>query len=178
MRRHPAFLEALQMKTARATITSSSMRGPGCGEAIRAGRAFVCGLELRRFSSRTRAGFQTELDDATRELVAAMPRVARSWGLARKGINIFLRECLYTSYLRDYSRIERAERYFELPLDSLTGKALKRTAPELPRWDCIRRLTPTISEAFQAAASREGDRRGFARVHLDVFWWGRRGRDA
>jgi hypothetical protein len=91
----PNFLEALQAKTARVTITSSSMRGPGCGEAIKAARAFTGALSLRRFSSRTRLGFERELDSATNELIREMPRMVRSWGLARKGLNIFLRECLY-----------------------------------------------------------------------------------
>ena len=63
-----------------------------------------------------------ELDTATMELCAAMPREVRAWGLARKALNIFLRECLYTSYLRDASRLDRSEHYLELPLDSLTGR--------------------------------------------------------
>lgn len=173
----PTFLEALQARTARVTITSSSMRGPGCGDAITVSRAFVSRLALQRFSSRTRRGFETELDDATEELLAEMPRRIRAWGLARKGLNIFLRECLYTAYLRDAARLDRSESFLELPLDSFTGKALRRAEPTLPRWDSVRRLTPTLSAQYQGAARLEGRRRGLAPVHLDVFWWGYRGGD-
>lgn len=175
METQPTFLEALQAKVARVTITSSSMRGPGCGEAIKVARKYTAGLKLQRFSSRTRIGFISELDDATDELLASMPRAIRSWGLARKGLNIFLKECLYSSYLRSSSRIDRSERYLELPLDSYTGKALNKIEKSLPRWDTVRRLNPDLSQSFQEAASCEGERRKLARVHLDVFWWGHRG---
>jgi hypothetical protein len=171
----PTFLEALQVKTARATISASSMRGPGCGDAIQSVRAFVGCLPLRRFSSGTRTAFDRELDAATEELCHEMPRMIRSWGLARKGLNIFLRDCLYTSYLRDAARLGRSESYLELPLDSYTGKALSACDSTLPRWDSVRRLTPGVSARFQAVARREGARRGLAPVHLDVFWWGHRG---
>ena len=172
-----SFLEALQSKTARTTITSSSMRGPGCGAAIRVARAFTRELSLERFSSRSRIGFARELDAATGELFDAMPRGVRAWGLARKGLNIFLRECLYTSFLRDAYRLQRSENYLELPLDSLTGTALKKIDASLPRWDSVRRLTPEISARFQQVARWEGKRRRLAAVHLDVFWWGHRGVD-
>lgn len=157
------------------TITSSSMRGPGCGKAITAARAYLGDLDVRRFGARTRIGFMRELDGATDELFASMPRGVRAWGLARKGLNIFLKECLYSSYLRSASRIDRAERFLELPLDSITGKALNRLEDALPRWNSIRRLDVATSQQFQDAAEREARRRGLARVHLDVFWWGQRG---
>lgn len=173
MTRDVEFLTALQSKTARASITSSSMRGPGCGDAIKVARAFTQRLQLRRFSLRSRVGFKRELDLATHELMAEMPRAVRAWGLARKGLNIFLRESLYTSYLRDAFGLERAEPFLELPLDSLTGTALTRIDTSLPRWDSVRRLTPVLSERFQDVARAEGARRGMAAVHLDVFWWGR-----
>jgi len=175
MRREVTFLEALQAKTARTTITSSSMRGPGCVQAIEHARAFAGRVVLRRFSCRSRAAFIKQLDEATAELLSMMPRPHCYWGLARKGINIFLRECLYTAYLRDAARLSKSEHFFELPLDSFTGKALRATDRKLPRWDTVRRLTPSLSAQFQDAATLEGKRRGIARVHLDVFWWGHRG---
>lgn len=170
-----SFLEALQTKVSRVTITSSSMRGPGCGAAIKAARSFAANLNLRRFSSRTHHEFVSALDEATSELLAGMPLEVRSWGLARKGLNIFLKECLYSSYLRAASRIDRSEHFLELPLDSLTGKALRKTDLSLPQWESVRGLNPRLSARFQAAALSEGKRRELARVHLDVFWWGHRG---
>ncbi len=151
------------------------MRGPGCGEAIQTARRYTGTIDLRRFRSRSRTGFLRRLDEATNELLYEMPRSARSWGLVRKGLNIFLKECLYCYYLREPSGIDRVERYLELPLDSLTGAALMKTDESLPRWSTVRGLTPSLSEQFQDAAAREGDQRGLARVHLDAFWWGHRG---
>lgn len=105
----------------------------------------------------------------------SFPRPARHWGLARKGLNIFLRECLYTVYLRDAYCLGVAESYLEVPLDSLTGNALYQVSGRtLPRWRTVRGLERNVSDAFQQVASRLGRERGIARVHLDAVWWGQR----
>ncbi len=90
-------------------------------------------------------------------------------------MNIFLRECLYTVYLRDAYDLGAAESFFEVPLDSLTGQALHEASPKtLPRWQTVRGLERSVSDKFQQVASRVARKRGVARVHLDAVWWGQR----
>jgi hypothetical protein len=106
----------------------------------------------------------------------ALPRRGRSWGVARKLLNIFLRDALYTSYLAETCGLRRSERWLEVPLDSITAKRIldaSRTG-ELPAWPGVRRLTPRTSELFQAAAARLAGPYGVSSVHMDTFWWGAR----
>lgn len=168
-------LKALQFRAARGSLGASSMRGMGSRGVVDAGRPFLGHLDLRRFATARERQFITELDRATDGLMRVFPRSARHWGLARKGLNIFLRECLYTVYLRDVYNLGLAERFFEVPLDSLTGRALHEAAPQtLPRWKTVRGLERSLSDEFQKVASRLARQRGIARVHLDAVWWGQR----
>ena len=102
-----------------------------------------------------------------------MPRRARRWGLARKILNVFLRDCLYTTYLEHAYGLRRSEEWYELPLDSITVRELRKGAPRgtLPKWRGVIHLTPVESGAFQAKASQEAARFGLARAHLDAVWW-------
>jgi hypothetical protein len=83
-----------------------------------------------------------------------------------------LRACLYNAYLNKAYGIRVAERMLEIPLDSITAREIRREAPELPRWLGLRKLTPDLSAAYQAAALTAAEREGIARVHLDAKWWG------
>jgi len=125
------------------------------------------------FGKTTESGFAKNLDTATHALCDALPRGARHWGLARKVINIFLRNCLYTTYLDAAFGLHWNEPYFELPLDSITAVHLKRAAGRgrLPAWPGVKHLTEPISAKFQEAATAEADRRRISRIHLDAIWW-------
>ena len=151
------------------------MRGRGSKGVVQAGRAYLAAVDLRRFRTTSPARFRLELDRTTKELQRRFPPTARHWGLARKGLNIFLRECLYTVYLREAYSLHHAEPYYELPLDSLTGGRLhKASAGALRRWRTVRALTPALSDVFQQVAASVAERYGVPRVHLDAFWWGER----
>jgi hypothetical protein len=168
-------LRALQARAARAALGPSSMRGAGSRGVVAAGRSYLSVLNLRPFGNANQRRFRRAVDDATAGLLQSLPSHARHWGLARKGLNIFLRDCLYTVYLRDAYGLGSAESNFEIPLDSLTGRALWKAAKgSLPRWDVVRRLRPALSDRFQAVAAQLAATRGIARVHLDAFWWGER----
>jgi hypothetical protein len=169
-----AFLKAVQHRTARAAISPSASRGGGGKGVVRAARQVTAGLNLERFATRDRATFARALDAATRELLRALPRRARAWGLARKLLNIFLGDSLYTGYLRDAHGLQQAERFFEIPLDSITAARLHDLAPELPRWPGVRYLDPPTSAAYQSVALLAAKDEDLARVHLDAFWWGAR----
>lgn len=154
------------------------MRGVGNAGVIKAGRPCLASLDLRPFGTSSRSRFAAALDEATDELRQAFPRRARHWGLARKGINIFLRECLYIAYTRAEYALGVSESFFEVPLDSITAAKLRERYPSLPAWEGVRYLTPTNSVEYQLAARRIAARHRFAPVHLDALWWGAVEREA
>jgi hypothetical protein len=173
-RKSPDLLAALQSRAARAAIGSSAMRGAGSVGVVEAARTFLGTLPLAQFSTGDRTRFNRSLARATKRLLGKLPAGGRRWGLARKAVNIFLRDCLYTVYLRDAYELARAERFFEIPLDSLAAKRLRNANGELPRWAGVRGLDPLTSRAYQQEAFDLADRHGLPRVHLDAFWWGAR----
>jgi len=172
--RPKAFLRMIQHQAARVSITASTTRGQGSTGVVEAGRDFMRGLRVSRFGTARPQLFQRTLDAETEELQASLPRRARSWGLARKLLNIFLRDCLYSGYLGREHDLERAEQYFEIPLDSITAKHIRDECPQLPPWPGVKHLTPDVSAAYQLAALLAAGRRGVARVHMDAYWWGAR----
>ena len=167
---------AIQSRCARAALGPSSMRGAGSGGVVAAGRAYLCVLQLTQFATADARQFRCALDRATLGLMHSFPRPAHHWGLARKGLNLFLRDCLYTVYLRDAYGLGIAEAFFEIPLDSFTGRALaSQSEATLPRWKTVRGLDPALSDRFQLVGSHLARTRGISRVHLDAYWWGQRG---
>jgi hypothetical protein len=168
-----AFLRTVQSRTARVAIGASSVRGRGNAGTVAASRAFLRSLPLERFALRNASKFAQALDRTTNDLRATLPRTAQHWGLARKILNIFLRDCLYTTYLAEAYRLQRAEPFLELPLDSITARQLRRSAGRgaLPRWPGVRYVTPDISVRFQTVAAKEAKDRKIARIHLDALWW-------
>jgi len=168
-----AFLRAIQSRAARIAVGPSTVRGQGGKGVVKAGRGFLRQLNLRQFATGDPRRFNRTLDRVTESLKKALPRPARSWGLARKVLNIFLRDCLYTVYLRNAYRLGRAEHLLELPLDSITARQLKREFGRgaLPGWPGVKHNTPGLSREFQDAALVIAKAKGLARIHLDAYWW-------
>lgn len=131
-------------------------------------------VKLARFATRDRVAFERALNAHTRRLMAVLPKSGATWGLARKLLNIFLRDSLYTGYLSNAYGLASAERLLEIPLDSVTAKKIRKAAPNLPRWRGVRYLDPDVSAAYQTAAWLVAQQKGTARVHLDSYWWGAR----
>ena len=171
-------LEALQIRCARVAVGPSTVRGQGGPGLVKAAREHLCSLPLSQFGTSRPTLMRARLDRATIDLMEALPRRGRSWGVARKVLNIFLRDAVYTVYLRDAFRLERGERLLELPLDSITARRFQRDVGgrQLPRWRGVKRLAPDMSDEYQAAAHAIAVARGIARVHLDAYWWAVRDR--
>ena len=151
------------------------MRGAGSAGVVQAARIFLGEMPLSPFGTSSNSKFLSRLDKATNDLKRALPKRARHWGLARKALNIFLRDCLYTAYLRDEYDLALAERFFEVPLDSITGARLvKESRKALSPWKTVRGLKPKISAKYQAVAATLAAEERIARVHLDAIWWGER----
>lgn len=166
-------LQAFQSRAARISVGASTVRGRGNAGVVAASRRYLRQLDLSTFGQAAEARFSKSLDATTIALRDSLPRGARHWGLARKVLNIFLRDCLYTTYLDAAFRLRNSEAYFELPLDSITAVHLKRAAGrgKLPAWPGVKHLTEPLSARFQEAAIAEAAKRGIPRIHLDAIWW-------
>jgi len=113
------------------------------------------------------------LDRETILLQAVLPARGRKWGVARKLLNIYIRDCVYSAHLRSAYSLGRIEPFCEVPLDSITGKRLRESdeGATLPAWPGVGRLTPDVSAQYQAIATQIARTRRLRVVHLDVFWW-------
>lgn len=171
--RRRKFAKLIQVRAARVAVGPSTVRGQGPG-VVDAARHFLRSLKLAQFGTRSAPRFKRELDLATKRLMQRLPRRGRKWGVARKVLNIFLRDALYTWCLRDEYHLERAEPLMEVPLDRITAKRLRKKDKKLPRWHGVRHLTPEDSALYQQRASDFAKKKGYARVHLDAEFWGRR----
>lgn len=166
-------MTTLRRRTASAAIGASTIRGMGPKGTAKRARAFLAGLNLNRFRVDSKREFARVLDRATDSFLAALPRKAKHWGLARKLLNIFLRDAAYNRYLSQRYALWRVERWMEVPLDSHVGKQLRSSAEgrHLPRWKTVIGLASEESTEFQRVATMVARRKGVTRVDLDVYYW-------
>ena len=151
------------------------MRGAGNTGVVTAARTHLGCLDLRPFGTRDDDRFRAELNSATTRLRAVLPEYSRHWGLARKGLNIFLRDCLYTVHLRKRYQLDRAELFFEVPLRQHQRQVHSRFGRRWPAsWRGVRALDYRTSKRYQDAAARIAVSRGIPPIHLDAICWGLR----
>jgi hypothetical protein len=163
-------IRQLQLREARLAVGPSTVRGQPSGTAAKARQALLA-VKLGPFGTRDHAAFCRALDRETSRVRRALPQP--SWGLARKILNIFLRGCLYNVYVRDHYHLDRAEAWYEVPLDQLVATNLERLCREgeVPTWYTVKALEAQASAEYQRAAERLASARRIARVHLDAFLW-------
>jgi len=168
------FLDKLLRRTARAAIGPSALRNQGAGGVIAGAGLAVEEIDLHRYGLSNGNTLQALLDEGTQALLKKFPQEAQSWGAARKGLNLFLRDATYNIDLSAAFGLARIRPFLEVPLDRDIGSALS-AQPEganLPKWDTIKGLTPTISHEYQSVATEVAKRYKVHRVDLDVFFWG------
>jgi hypothetical protein len=164
--------EAIKERAAVVAVGPSTARGQGAPGVVDALRDALKEVPLSRFSKSGQGGFRRALDASTQSVMQTLPRPARSWGLARKCLNIFLRDCFYNAYLRDAYGLVAAEPWFEIPLDRVVAEGLKENVGmALPRWPGVKRVSPELSTDYQEAALVLSRCWGITRVHLDTYLW-------
>ncbi len=166
-------LQLLQRRVASIAVGPSTARRMGPAGTIRAARSFLANLDLPGLSSVAAADYPCFLDHITDDFVRALPHGARFWGSARKFLNIFLRDVFYTRQFCEAWPFSHLEAALEVPLDSHVALGLG-SEPEgklLPGWQTIIGLKAPVSARFQNVAAAVAQRRGFARVHLDLLYW-------
>jgi hypothetical protein len=170
---NPTFLQRFTT----AGITQSAVRlgkgGRGVVGMRSAAREFCAGIKLGKLPEP--AAYAEKLNDWTSQLKQAFPKGGRRWGVARKCLNIFMRDASYNVHLAEmYPGLKPLERVLEVPLDGYTAAGLLREeeAAELElRWDAIIRLTPDENQEFQQLAQAVADRKGVCRIHLDLDYF-------
>jgi len=118
------FLEIMQEKVAASAIGPSTIRNRG-KSVIGNTRLFLTQLNLRKFSVKNKASFEKRLNIETNKFKKILSIKARRWGVARKAINLFLRDAFYNRYLSDRFKLERIEYFLEIPLDTIVAKGLR-----------------------------------------------------
>jgi hypothetical protein len=173
-------LDLLHSNIAERSVGASTARGMPKGTVATA-RAYLARLDLSRFSVTTEKAFQVLLDRRTQYLVKKLvnnhpaPK-AQYWGRARKFLNIFLRDVLYNKYLRAAYKLDKIERWLEVPLDSHVAHGLRREAGghELPRFTGLKGLHSHNNTRYQKFASSVAKKKDIQRrVHLDLLYWRR-----
>jgi len=132
-------------------------------------RGFLEKLDLADF---TRGAFAEVLDVKTNELRAAfltkLPADAECWGLARKVLNLYLRDAYYNRFLCEHYRLNEIAAELETPLDGDADKVLRRYF-----WANQRRALPTWprlkGEKEDYQAHRDAAKE-FAEYHCGEFY--------
>lgn len=137
-------LGPMQHLVARYSVSRTFRGQPSGTEA--AAYEFLRSLDLRPFGTSDPDRFRSVLDEASNDLQIKLP--GRSWGFARKGLNVFLRDCLYNVYLREQNRLDQAEYFFEVVLDSIVAKQIRAVDPGFAKWPSIKHLDCSTSELY------------------------------
>lgn len=171
------FISLIKRKVAQTSITSSALRNQGSKGIINIARNyFENEIDLEEFKeSLYSKNFNEYLDDRTEDLLEKFPENGKSWGAARKGLNLFFRDVVYNYYLREFLKfgdeVTAHLKKLEIPLDNDVAKALIKENPSLEKWNSIKHLTAEVSQKYQFTAGRIAEEKGIDRVHLDLEYW-------
>jgi hypothetical protein len=178
------FLVQVHKRIAEISVGPSAIRNQGAPGIIKISRRFFFKqIDLKVFRRKlVTRNYTKYLDDLTKQLVKKFPKNAKSWGAARKGLNLFLREVAYNHYLADYLKISNNYKEnllilknLEVPLDKDVGTGLYEKFPDLPKWTSIKDLTVDSNWSYQQKAVQYAQSKKTIRVHLDLEFW-RRGK--
>ena len=167
------FLRLIQEFTAVEAVGTSAVRGQPAGT-LKAVQKYCSRLRLDRLADMDGDEYARWLNVRTRVLRRRLPSRRKPWGIARKALNLFMRSCLYNTYLSREFHLVRIQRWMEIPLDGAVARGLRKHAGrgELPPWPSLKRLGPDDSAQFQDFATQYARELGLpARVFLDNYLW-------
>ena len=168
-------IELLRKRSASLSASASALRSAGARGVVASARSFLLGrVNLKSFIVSNEKAFQARLDSISKRMVQQFPRGARTnWGAARKVVNIFLRDILYSRHLCCHFKFDKIEKWLEVPLDGDVAHCL-RSEPKgknLQRWIGIKRLKSKTSKKYQDVAKVVAARLGIHPVDLDLIYW-------
>ncbi len=167
------FIKLLQDRTAEIAIGPSTLRNQGAPKVIKTARDYLKAMNLVPLKTiSSKRDYLKYLDRHSNKLSKQFPKGAKgNWGAARKAINIFIRDCLYNQYLSSKYRLNKLEKWLEIPLDKDVATNIHDNCKALPPWKSIKALTQDISDQYQQCAQMIGKKEKVARVHLDIKYW-------
>lgn len=171
LKKRPSLHRAIHLRCARLAVSSSTVRGREAGLADDL-RSALSHVRLSSFGVSGQKRFLAALDRWTERIQEAVGLGRCSWGLARKCLNIFLRDCYYNAFLKFEFGSKVSPDWFEVPLDSISGRRLHELEPEIaPAWRKIGDIDAESNQRFQAAALQVSRKWNLDRVHLDTHFW-------
>jgi len=168
-------IELIQKRIANISVGPSTVRRQPEGTAAIARKYLWQPIVIKHFSKvKNEKDFKNRLNTHTSKLKDKLP--SKSWGIARKVLNLFLFQAVQDINLNKKYALDKLINYLELPLDNTNGKNLKEFAKKIDggnlEWKNISSLTPEINEQFQEYAKRCANwTYKCARCYLDVYWW-------
>ncbi|PRY87073.1 hypothetical protein [Mongoliibacter ruber] len=174
------FLRQIQRRVAQTAVGPSAIRNQGASGLVEISRTyFEKTIDLKEFRNKlTSRNYILFLDDLSNDLKSKFPKGGQNWGAARKGLNLFFRDVVYNKYLADHLEIPTdlkdnfdTIRQLEVPLDRDVATSLTRIYDDLPKWTTIKELNSRLSKIYQDKALLHSDRKGIARIHLDLVFW-------
>ena len=174
------FIQLIQYKVAISSISINSVRNYGKG-VLKIIHDFLKNLNLKEIP-KSKEDFVVWLNKTTDELCSELNKYSELdryktefWGLARKALNLFLRDVFYNRYLYEKFSLARLEYWLEIPLDNIVAKRLykesKLLEKFLPKWCSLISLNSETNKAYQDFAQILAQKLGIARVHLDLYFW-------
>jgi hypothetical protein len=165
------------LRIAETSIGFSTLRGHP-SKTISTSRTYLKKLALDDFQCTSVKDFNAVLDKHTIRLSKQIKKLDYRfafWGSARKALNLFLGNAAYHAILRKEYRLDRIEKYLEVPLDKQVASGLITLAEErdisLPKWKTIKGLLPDESNLIQSFANSYAKELGCTRIQLDLLLW-------
>jgi len=168
----------LQKFIANAALAGTTLRNMGPDGTVGLAREYLKTIDLAEIGNGGKAGYPALLDRHTKRLQGRLQGAeGKTWGVARKSLNLFFRDVVYNSHLRKRYGLAQIEAVLEIPLDSQVSDGLhdEPEGEELPIWRTVNGLKSEDSAEFQRVASEVAKRKKTERVHLDLEYW-RKGR--
>jgi hypothetical protein len=172
----------LQRRIAQVSVGASALRNQGGRGLLDTCRCYFeskIDLQVFALSMEDKQVFDDFLNRHTTALQKNFNLPFENWGAARKALNLFFRDTVYNKYFSDHflatyspETFEHLISVLEVPLDSYVADGIREnsTLTDLV-WPGIKHLTETISEIFQAEANKIANKKGIARVHLDLEYY-------
>ena len=176
------FYLLLHRRLSQIAIGAPAIRNQGSGGLIKILRQyFETKVDLEHFikSVANETQYGEFLNGHTSKVLTLFPDTAQSWGAARKGLNLFLREIIYSKFFShrfslpdDFEEFNQFVKFMEVPLDKEVAHGLIADSNgQVPKWINIKHLTPTLSATYQSQASIIATQENVARVNLDLKYW-------
>jgi len=154
-------------------VGSSTLRGQPKGS-VKTAIDFLCQIDLNIFKNiKSEALFADTLNHQTDLLKELLP--SKSWGFARKVLNIFLFQVTHDIYLSDKYNLKKLIPFLEVALDNPNAKKLLKRAKKRSckfYWRNIKSLMKEENSEIQEFAKKIArEEFGVERCYLDLYFW-------